>query len=82
MEAQEFGRFLKDNFKFEVEDFAIPSSKGHRRLRRFVEDSLDDASARAKELNSSSLLILHYGGHGDRNDDKHKGQERRSVWAA
>ncbi|KAI1360146.1 hypothetical protein F5Y08DRAFT_55348 [Xylaria arbuscula] len=36
----------------------------------------------AEKAKAASLLIIHYGGHGDRDDNIHQGQEKRSVWAA
>lgn len=31
---------------------------------------------------SRSLLIVHYGRHGDNDDDKVRNRDRQSVWAA
>lgn len=34
-----------------------------------------------KQRECPALIIVHYGGHGDRNDDFHNGERERSVWA-
>ncbi|KAJ2990468.1 hypothetical protein NUW58_g2932 [Xylaria curta] len=57
------------------------------RKRNFLElitRSLREIGAAANEQHASSLLIIHYGGHCDADDDRHAvpKQEKRSVWAA
>ncbi|KAF2447403.1 hypothetical protein P171DRAFT_429047 [Karstenula rhodostoma CBS 690.94] len=39
-------------------------------------------NSRMHKTGSPGLFIIHYGGHGDPDDDKRQGQERRSVWRA
>jgi hypothetical protein len=72
----------KETFGFATDEFAIPSSESHLHLLNFIASSLLEASTYAKEQRGTSLVIIHYGGHGDRNDDRHSGEQRRSVWAA
>ncbi|KAF4629756.1 hypothetical protein G7Y89_g8388 [Cudoniella acicularis] len=83
-EGRDLGRILEDKetFNFEVEEFAIPTSKSYLQLHNFITTSLLSVSDYADNKRGASLLIIHYGGHGDRNDDKHNGEEKRSVWAA
>ncbi|KAF3023567.1 hypothetical protein E8E14_010986 [Neopestalotiopsis sp. 37M] len=73
---------FKDNFGYPTEEFAIPKANGYAHLLSLITQSLITLGADAQEKNASSLLIIHYGGHGDADDDRHAGQERRSVWAA
>lgn len=56
--------------------FAIPSVDSYTHVAGRC------LSCLARTQDGPSLLIIHYGGHGDPNDDRHSGQERRSVWAA
>lgn len=75
-EADKIRHFFRDTFHFSVHAFAIPSKRSHLALDTQVNDFLlhfDDPSA---------LLIIHYGGHGDWDDDIHIGQDRQSVWAS
>ncbi|KAL9089810.1 MAG: hypothetical protein Q9165_005604 [Trypethelium subeluteriae] len=81
-EAQEFGRFVRDIFEYEVEEFEIPTLMSAQSLKGVVLNSAIEAGKHAISSKTQSLLIIHYGGHGDKDDDKHAGQERRSVWAA
>ncbi|KAF2232015.1 hypothetical protein EV356DRAFT_518054 [Viridothelium virens] len=81
-EAQEFGRFVQDIYGYDVEEFEIPTLMSAQSLRGVVLNSAVAAGKHAISSKTQSLLIIHYGGHGDKDDDKHAGQERRSVWAA
>jgi hypothetical protein len=83
-EGRELGAMFadKEKFGFAVDEFAIPSSESHLHLLNFIASSLLEVSTYAKEQRGTSLVIIHYGGHGDRNDDRHSGEQRRSVWAA
>ncbi|KAI1088282.1 hypothetical protein F5B19DRAFT_472144 [Rostrohypoxylon terebratum] len=68
-------RLFQDLFHYPTREFAIPSKDSLFNLTRFMFQEIPQKENR-------SLCIIHYGGHGDRDDDKHSGQERRSVWAA
>jgi hypothetical protein len=83
-EGRELGQLFadKETFNFAVEEFAIPRSNSYLKLHNFIIQSLLHLSSYADEKRGASLLIIRYGGHGDRNDDKHDGEEKRSVWAA
>ncbi|CAG8953482.1 hypothetical protein HYFRA_00010232 [Hymenoscyphus fraxineus] len=81
-EGREFGLLLQDTFQYAIEEFAIPSSQSELHLRGVVNRILLELATTSEEKNASSLLIIHYGGHGDKNDDRHAGEERRAVWAA
>jgi hypothetical protein len=72
----------RELFNFAVEEFAIPTSNSYLQLHNFVTKALLDLSSWADEKRGASLLIIHYGGHSDRNDDRHAGEEKKSVWAA
>lgn len=83
IEAQLVTRLLRDDFQYFVVEFPIPSSNSYAELMQLISRTLIDIGAStATQRLSSSLLIIHYGGHGDKDDDRHAGQERRAVWAA
>lgn len=68
-------------YNYAVIEFAIPSKtpqSNYFSLLQVVSGVLCEES----NTKGPSLLIIHYGGHGDSDDDRHNGEERRSVWAA
>ncbi|GAW19539.1 hypothetical protein ANO14919_090270 [Xylariales sp. No.14919] len=69
-------------FQYPTEEFAIPSSNTYAHVLGFMTRVLLEIGTAAEETKAASLLIIHYGGHGDRDDNIHQGQEKRSVWAA
>ena len=73
-EARQITHFFKESFHYGVEVFAIPSVNCHRKLDIRINAFLDDHGHR------DHLIIIHYGGHGDADDDA--AQEQLSVWAA
>ena len=75
-EAEEFQKFVEEELEYPVQIVTIPTEWSQRRLDEAVNSLL------AKLQGESNLLVIHYGGHGDPNDDKKKNQERKSVWAA
>lgn len=82
-EARLVTRLLQEDLQYPVVEFPIPSSNSYAELMQLITRTLIDIGATsATQKSSSSLLIIHYGGHGDKDDDRHAGQERRSVWAA
>jgi hypothetical protein len=81
-EGQELGQMFKELFQYAVEEFAIPTSQSYLQLHNFVTQSMLHVIKSAEEKRGAPLLIIHYSGHGDQNDDKIKGEEKRSVWAA
>ncbi|CAG9981791.1 unnamed protein product [Clonostachys byssicola] len=74
-EGQAVRQLFEELFHYSVTEFAIPTEKSIFHLRATISQKIMD-------LAEPSLLIIHYGGHGDRDDDKHSNQECRSVWAA
>ncbi|KAF2662016.1 hypothetical protein K491DRAFT_673538 [Lophiostoma macrostomum CBS 122681] len=78
-EADRLELLFGEKFHYDVERFAIPS-----------EDSataLNDEIYRVRRQYSkpNSLIIIHYGGHGDKDDerkDEDVSSPRKSVWAA
>jgi hypothetical protein len=81
-EGRSLGQFLEAQFNYDFEEFAIPKLMSQLRLQHFIVSQLVQARKAAKPNEGMPLLIIHYGGHGDPNDDLHKGQERRAVWTA
>jgi hypothetical protein len=81
-EGNDLSRIFQGIFNYDVETFAIPSVSSQLRLDSHMSGVLLKAEDEARNTGGLSLLIIYYGGHGDRNDDQHKGEERRSVWAA
>ncbi|KAK6080564.1 hypothetical protein SCUP234_05110 [Seiridium cupressi] len=81
-EARAVAAMFKNSFQYPSETYAIPSSNGYSRVLGLLSQTFLDIGTAAQDSNVASLLIIHYGGHGDRDDDRHKDQERRSVWAA
>ena len=73
-EALRIGELFAIDFHYEVEYYAIPSDHSHRRLDTKINSFLDDHG------DPDHLMIIHYGGHGDPNDDNT--QEKLAVWAA
>lgn len=75
-EGEAVCQMFQDVFNFPVTKSAIPTSRSYLHVLSIVSKAL------ARESDGSSLLVIHYGGHGDRDNDRDQGQERRSVWAA
>lgn len=73
-EARQITHFFKESFNFGVDIFAIPSDKCHMKLDIRINTLLDDHGY------EDHLIIIHYGGHGDPDDDP--AREQLSVWAA
>ena len=73
-EAREIGELFRNEFRYNVEYFAIPFKDSHRRLDIKINAFLDDHG------DPHHLMIIHYGGHGDP-DNKSSG-EKLAVWAA
>lgn len=82
-EGKKLGQFLQEKFGFPgIRYFQIPKDSSQRRLRSAVIEAIDHVEDQAKSNGGRSLLIIHYGGHGDPSDDKHAGEERRATWRA
>lgn len=73
-EADKLQRFFEENFRdYLVERFEIPSERSYLKLGEFLSNRLLLPNSRR------SLTIIHYGGHGDEDQDNGR---RRCVWAA
>jgi hypothetical protein len=81
-EGLQFGELLRTTLNYDVENFSIPSRSSQLRLDSLISNAILEAEDQARSSKAASLLIIHYGGHGDRNDDRQSGEEKRSVWAA
>lgn len=77
-EAQAVHTVFKDSFHFTVSEVPIQSNNAYFQVLGVISQVL----ARDDTTSGSSLLIIHYGGHGDLDDDRHGGQEGRAVWSA
>jgi hypothetical protein len=80
---QELFRVLQ----YDTEVYKIPVQDSQLNLSEVILRHCNRLSGqlRGSEHDPSSLLIIHYGGHGDKDDDKHATdgrQERRAVWRA
>ncbi|KAI0547663.1 hypothetical protein F4679DRAFT_586334 [Xylaria curta] len=73
---------FKASFQYSTEEFAIPSTHSYAHVLGLMTRVLLEIGTTTEKTKAASLLIVHYGGHGDRDDDRHQGQEKRSVWAA
>jgi transposase len=71
-EGAKIGRLFSGDFRYNVEYFEIPSTDCQLALDVRLNELL------MANRQGDTLLIIHYGGHGD-DDDEHK---RQSVWAA
>jgi hypothetical protein len=81
-EGLQLGEFFETTFQYTVEQFEIPKIASYLKLHQFITRESLDLSSRSNKANEASLLIVHYGGHGDRNDRKNEGEEKRAVWAS
>lgn len=81
-EGQALRELFETSFGYDVEEFPIPSDESYLSLHNFVTKSLLNVIKTAKEKSGLPLLIIHYGGHGDQNNNQAKGDKKRSVWAA
>lgn len=74
-EALEVGRLFGKDFGYSVEYYEIPTNDT-------CELELDTRINRllVENRKPETLLIIHYGGHGNPDDDA--GKERESVWCA
>jgi hypothetical protein len=84
-EAQQM-EALFQSLHYETQLYQIRMDHSQLGLFRFIADYCIALNACMREgPYPSSLLIIHYGGHGDQDDDKHAldgPQERRAVWKA
>lgn len=74
-EARDVRNLFEHVFHYPVTMFAIPSEESYTELFKEVAKFFG-------RMDEQSLLIVHYGGHGDPNDDDHNKEQKQSVWAA
>ena len=75
-EGRRLGKFFSDKFNFPVAEFPIPSVLPQLQLTERIASEIVVASKEVQARRDPSLLIIHYGGHGDEDDE-----ERRAIWA-
>ena len=73
-EAHAIGDLFANDFHYYVEYYPIPSSNSYLSLDNKINSFLD----RYGQL--GNLIIIHYGGHGDADDEDDA--EKLAVWAA
>lgn len=71
-EAVKLGELMKTKFNYHFEYFEIPSFGSQLALDIRLNELL------ATNRQANTLIIIHYGGHGELDDDN----ENQSVWAA
>lgn len=73
-EARALGELFSRGFHFNIDFYPIPSEQSHVTLDTRINLLLTEHG------DANNLLIIHYGGHGDSNDDD--GEQKLAVWAA
>ncbi|KAL8921163.1 MAG: hypothetical protein Q9172_004159 [Xanthocarpia lactea] len=73
-EAYSIGTLFATAFHYHVDYYAIPSEDSHMELDRRINSFISE------HRDSNNLLIIHYGGHGDPDDET--AREKLAVWAA
>jgi hypothetical protein len=78
---------LFQSLQYDTESYQIPTHDSQMKLLECIARycNLLSDKWRKRKLEESYLLIIHYGGHGDKDDDKHAvdgPQQRRAVWRA
>jgi len=77
-EARQVHDLFVNDFRYQSQLLAIPTAKSHSSVELAITALLHEND------HSSHLLIIYYGGHGDRDDGRDKNgqlREKRSVWA-
>ena len=75
-EAKDFQTFIQTDLGYPIQIITIPMIKSQLFLDKAINSLLENLNG------ESNLLVIHYGGHGDPDDDEGKNQSRKSVWAA
>jgi hypothetical protein len=81
-ESRQIGNVFNNMFGYPVKPFAIPLSNSYLELHRYVTGEALGLSKRTEATRGLGLMIIYYGGHGDRNDRKHEGENRQAVWSS
>ena len=73
-EAREVMKLFSEDFQFKTQEYAIPlvyaDLKLHGRIHQFIE---------AEKQDPRTLLIIHYGGHGDPNTQPTDDEDKRKL---
>ena len=85
-EARKVTSFFK-GLNFEAEIWPIPEMNSETELHGFITEQRVLLTRKKTLLKAPCLLIIHYGGHGDKDDDSNYTgpggpQQRRAVWRA
>ena len=81
-EGEALGDLFRCAFHYDVIAFPIPTVRSQQRLQHVIQESIFKLEESTFIKDNSALLIVHYGGHGDPDDDRKAGELRQSVWAA
>ena len=73
-EAYQIGELFANYFHYDIQYYEIPSDNSHIALDKEINSFLEDHGG------PDQLMIFHYGGHGDADDEKE--QKKLAVWAA
>jgi hypothetical protein len=79
-EAEYLGKKFRERLGFKCSAFAIPSEKSALELNQFLTNFVREMNTLAKD-SGPGLVVIHYGGHGDKNRDVEQPGEQPSVWA-
>lgn len=81
-EANELRKICQNKLGFEVDNFIIPSENPQFKLLNYIEKTVSETNQAKREKRCPALIIFHYGGHGDPNDQDRDIQKRgEAVWA-
>ncbi|KAK8061061.1 hypothetical protein PG997_015282 [Apiospora hydei] len=82
-ECQAVREMFEETFHYPTEEFAIPSKNVEAATpnQTLEYELMSRVTKLLSEATHRSTLIIYYGGHGDEDHDKHRGQECQSVWA-
>lgn len=71
-EAERLLLYFRETWHFSVSSFPIPSDRSQAALQNEISNFIFNC-----QLSKESLLLVHYGGHGDANVE-----ELKAIWAA
>jgi hypothetical protein len=85
-EAKNVDSFFR-SINYETEMYPIPQTDSQVEVRGFITNQQVLLTRRMRSLGAPCLLVIHYGGHGDKDDDANYSgpggpQQRRAVWRA
>ena len=74
-EAREVMKLFSEDFQFKTQEYAIPSLSAHHNLCKRACRFIDDENYQ----DPRTLLIIHYGGHGDPNTQPTDSEDKRKL---